>query len=537
MGVSCIYKLVIADDEAMICSLIKRLIDWEPLQLECVGVASSGTDCLAMVEELRPDIVITDIRMPGLSGLELIERCLEKDSAVKFIIVSGYGQFDYAQKAIRYGVSDFLIKPIQREELNDALKRVVGVLSGTEMTDTERTVAPDMRHSLLLSLFLRDFSIRKHPDIAALNRAYGYRFGDGYFLPVAICIDAKEEALGHAQTVLSNMQSILCDELGRRCIDYSATAQDQMAYALFQFPEEAMDGLQVALQYAFDRMLIAIQPYDLYHVTMGRGCITGMEGLQDSFTKAVCAVEGRRHLGPDALYDGSTLELQLVDSSHISIKEPNHELTSALQTMDPQGFSAFFLQEYQRQMPDMKRFPYSLGAYSRAFFAAFGRDIRKTSGDMALSQDRETALLHRLSDCQSGDEINACLVDCAYALSAEMQSSRPDLKLIQQVKVYIDANYRHRITLEDAAREVFLSPGYLGILFKRETGENFTDYLAGVRLDKAKELLKDVRLNVGQVSDLVGYKDTHYFSKLFKRAVGITPAQYRKFLSIDQGEQ
>lgn len=117
-------KVLIADDEPRVAMLVKQLIHWQEQGLECVGLFQDGQSALDAIRQLHPDIVITDIRMPVLSGLELIEKTLESEPQVRFVVISGYRYFEYAQRAIKYGVQDYLLKPIDEEELNRVLGKI-----------------------------------------------------------------------------------------------------------------------------------------------------------------------------------------------------------------------------------------------------------------------------------------------------------------------------------------------------------------------------------------------------------------------------
>ena len=117
-------RVIIADDEPKVLLLIRNLIQWEELGLELVATANDGISALDLIEELHPDIVITDIRMPGYDGIELIERAKALDSRIDFIIISGYRHFNYAQKAIRFGVEDYLLKPLKALEINQTLRKM-----------------------------------------------------------------------------------------------------------------------------------------------------------------------------------------------------------------------------------------------------------------------------------------------------------------------------------------------------------------------------------------------------------------------------
>lgn len=118
-------KVLIVDDEVKVCKLLLNLVDWNSLGLEVAGVANDGRTAYSMIETLKPDIVITDIRMPGFSGIELIEYVQKRFSHVHFIIISGYRQFEYASQAIKYGVEDYLLKPLKKAEIEKVLRKII----------------------------------------------------------------------------------------------------------------------------------------------------------------------------------------------------------------------------------------------------------------------------------------------------------------------------------------------------------------------------------------------------------------------------
>lgn len=186
-------KLLIADDEQHIIQLVRKLTDFERFDLELVGEATDGLTALHMVETLKPDILITDIKMPCLDGLELIEKIREKGLPISIIVISGHKQFDYAYSAIKYRVDDFIIKPINREDLNGALGRICTSIRNAALAASDGP-RPETAIWNSRSQFIEDAVSRvvKAASIEQLNQDYTYRFGPGYFTGICIKLDLPE---------------------------------------------------------------------------------------------------------------------------------------------------------------------------------------------------------------------------------------------------------------------------------------------------------------------------------------------------------
>ena len=532
-------KILIADDEPNICKLIKNLIDWDSLGLELIGFAYNGNESYDMITAHSPDIVITDIRMPGKNGLDIINDCLGQGLDIQFIIVTGHAEFDYARQAIKYGINDFLLKPVNREELNDALTRVIKRLLDAsereqvieEKLENSRTI---LRNSLLVLLHHRDFGPNDR-SVEALNDEFGFQFREGVFMPVIFKLYVNGKKTSHANRICDQMKLIVERELHSISTDLCIYEKSLSLLCLFNFPEHQLNEFQIALQYTLDVLLDLITPYNLYQVVLGTGTGTHtISELQASFLQAVCASKSRLYLGGNQIINGMNMETRLLNSTMISVEEPNRALQSIIELLDAEKFPAILRKEFRRQMPDMTLYPYSINSYIRKFIAALLRDISAIY-DLKNSQySNEQNIFSNVIKCYSLDEAETELTKRFGMLMEELQANSTDRKTIKVVKNYIELNFGQRIRLEDVAEKVFLSPAYLGILFKRETGQNFSDYLVTVRIEKAKEMLKDIRFNINETSDKVGYKDVRYFSKLFKSVVGVNPTQFRQMFA--QGE-
>ncbi len=190
-------KVLIADDEEKICQLIEKLIDWQALDMKLSGVANNGIEALERIEALSPDVVITDIRMPGYDGLDLVKKTRELNVGVEFVIISGYRHFEYAQTAIKYGVSDYLLKPIKKQELTETLEKIrVRYNEKSEQLTYEERVrlarksdAERLRTTWFSNVLYRDRSEQDCSSLEEINKQYYYQLKQGCFQIVCVKFD------------------------------------------------------------------------------------------------------------------------------------------------------------------------------------------------------------------------------------------------------------------------------------------------------------------------------------------------------------
>lgn len=226
-------KVVIADDEQKICQLIQLLIDWEALGMEIAAVVHNGVDAVEAVKEYQPDIMITDIKMPGYDGLEMISRAKEINPELEFIIISGYRNFNYAQQAIKYGVKDYLLKPIGEQELREALNNIrVKYMERKEALSQEEALKMKIQSNIdrirvdALKLFLNRKYRMEDMALEAVNEAYHFHFQAGCFRMVMVKLDG----IYHVnRTELEYMEhkvlQILEHKLRPVCIDMECTME------------------------------------------------------------------------------------------------------------------------------------------------------------------------------------------------------------------------------------------------------------------------------------------------------------------------
>lgn len=257
-------KVMIADDERMVCQLIEFLVQWETLEMQVVARAYNGVEALSAIKEYKPDIVITDIRMPGCDGLELIENAKAISPTLQFIIISGHRHFEYAQKAIKYGVKDYLLKPIQKDELVTTLSRMRrDYLEKTEQLTKEEKlkVYEQNNKNRIRRDFFNEVIFQKKVEknevtIPNINNKYMFNFREGMFQIAIIKIDGMHEgSKDDIQYMKDKMNQLIHVHLADDSYELETLTENFLCYLVLNFSEEKV-SLRNNLKAILDELLL-----------------------------------------------------------------------------------------------------------------------------------------------------------------------------------------------------------------------------------------------------------------------------------------
>lgn len=398
------YRVLIVDDEPIICKGLRDTIEWDSLGLEISGEAHNGTDALSLVQAHHPHILLTDIRMPGMDGITLIKTLRDLHVQMKIIILSGYSDYAFLKEAIRLGVDGYLLKPIDIDELISNLADLVNSIE----KETFRTTQLDRGMELLKA--------------NTLNRLVTHAIGRGEF-------DEKASFL-----------------------DISLTAERYLCAVCI--PQSECDGLPGGTD---PPMALVIR--DLCNNLLGCKGIT----FVDAKYRAVMVLFGAPG---DGLYDVADRILSYVSQQVIS----------------------------NGHLPVL----YGIGKIVDTV-----EDLWKSYAFATERFDREKTATE------------------AEPLDGKWNST------VDRTLAYIAAHHQEAISLKQVACVCGINTSYLGQIFKKATGESFTNYVNRFRIDKAKELLAQSTLKVYEVAEKVGFTDYHYFLKIFKKITGIVPTDTR----------
>ena len=526
-------KVMIADDEERICRLIEALVDWKALGMEVVAIAHNGLEAVEFAEKFRPDILITDIRMPGCSGLELIEKVKKAMPELEVIIISGYAHFEYAKSAIKFGVGEYLLKPINKAELTMTLERLRGKIEARlqEKEDIEQ-MEQKSRHDVLRlrGLLLERLSEQKGEGLSlqVLRDEYYLEMEPGCFQAIWLKIDSPEEELGKEgkNIVMERSGRLLESCLKHKCFDMVCREQEHGNYVgILNYAEGKQEEISLALKDCLNQLESGKKLYGEISFSMAVGSIVKEPAqMQKSLREASLLIEER-------LVKGTGRFLDYIPEGNSTLHEKNllekylRTITHAIEIMSEEEAKKALMQvrESVAEVRDVRGYELL--------------ELITSCGELFLSQvetkERKEKLelfSGKLRQCGSQEALFQVLGDLQRSYIRELlQQHEGDMvRPIRQAKQYIQNHYSEPITQEEVSNIVGLSSTYFSALFKKEEGEGFAKYLTAVRMEQAKILLRESNDPVSEICRRVGYNDLKHFIHNFEKATGLKPAAYRK---------
>lgn len=526
-------KVLIADDEKKVCRLIQMLCDWKKLDMELVGTAYNGIQAMEMVEQYRPDILITDICMPGCDGIEVIKHARDKGIFLEVLIISGYTDFKYAQSAIRYGVVDYLLKPIKQQELEETLLKL-----GARCRQERARL--DASHQLLQYMesdqlrrrcgiffdLLLPASTREIPELEVLNERYCYHFIPGLFRILVLKLDSTTgRNVGQAiQTVSAGMEEKLRAFLEECCQEMEICQDGDTSFIICNYSKESSHQFRQAVRNAVDQILMKRFQLGEIVFSLGMGkAVSDCSQLGVSLDGALAAVRERLLEGCDRLLEPPDVPYQK-DYSEL-IAGFNHNCAKALELMDEKmalscvdQLKESLLAEKSITGSDLLKVVSSVGIHAM------------TNG---LKNDHrgEISGFHKeCEECYQVDQLFRLLGErlCGMIESSRQEHQEEERRPVRLAKQYLMNHYTEAITLELVAAQVGFSSSYFSSVFKKEAGIGFADYLTQLRMEKAKDLLKNSKTNIKDICVEVGYSDLKHFTATFRKYTGLKPGEFRK---------
>ncbi|MBF1001042.1 MAG: response regulator [Lachnospiraceae bacterium] len=523
-----IHKVLIVEDERNIGILIQKLIHWQELHIELVGVLENGETALQVIGEKAPDIVLTDIKMPKLDGLGLIAACKERGYDIRFIIISGYKEFDYAHRAIGYGVDSYLLKPIQEMELNATIQAAI------EKKDQQNTL--DKKEDLLLQVEEREKQIKlNYLKNVLIHRGEGmesYPFVDEDHLYRAISIkldylnflqtDARQDELVMNRVIQLAESHFM--QLSGSDLNYVKSKLRLSCLLGYHTRERGrVNSLLNSLLTMLQELMISVGQYV---VTIGIGEETDhADEISRSMVESCDSLYYRLTYGTSRLIFYDCVEQSEID------REEQEQLDHVITVIrrDTPTYQYHTMESMVRDYFSPVR-PAKQDAVRVYHAAKKMADVFFDSIEIAKKEEKKQSILDSLEHCNRFSQLSQLLTgtfrDCMRESSemAQRRSSKP----IRFIENYCETHFADKITLDDMSAMLEMNPDYLSDLFKKETNKNFSAYITEIRMHHAKKLLVESNETIASIAERVGYSDPKYFSQLFKKTIGVKPIVYRQ---------
>ena len=524
------FRVLIADDEERICQLIQALGEWDRLGLEVVGTAGNGPDTLEMIRRLEPHILITDIRMPGCDGLQVVKEAHRLYPDLEVIVISGYAQFDYAQTAIRYGVGEYLLKPINRDALNHSLEKMAERCRARQThentLETLRVNRDDDRQQLRAKLITDLQSGNLEADSAEqFEHAYHFATLSDAYQVVLLKLDYQPEEMSAPSLTIvrAKVRDALEPVLEGNCTDSVIDFIGDCMTCVINYPQCRQETLRLQLRNSLNQLVAQRGIFGQIEFSLALGTLCARPAaLVASYHKGQQVLAERLMEGTGRMLEGEPGRSGLLEMDFQS--RYTIAIAHAVEVMNPEeADAAVDLLKDALAVPGARGWELQtlVGVAGIAFMARL---------DAAGSEQVLEAFRERCGLCSTVDGLFACLrrLQREQMEQTEQRLRDRDAQPIRNAKLYIRKNFARPITLEEVSAAIGFSVNYFSTLFKKETGEGFAKYLARVRMDEARAMLRETAQPVAEICRSVGYGDLKHFTHSFKAETGLTPGEYRK---------
>lgn len=529
-------KVIIADDEVHICSLLKHVIEWDSLGLVLLGAFQNGQDVLRQFEKEPADILICDIEMPGMNGIELIRQVTNAWPDCECVVVSGFRNFEYARTAMQYGVAHYLLKPIDAGELNGVLKSIVERSQAGPQPPT--SISEQSIRMGLLDYLLGGGS---GTDLETLNRKYHLHMQPGIFY----VLSAVFTDIDIHSDFLPQIMSIFSDIMKQKLMDFCHEAEvfrtsPVSALVLVNYDAGQEKLMHSMLDNALREALTELGGKTQCRCFFGVGIpVQDVAALPESRQSSLSAVCKRYEDANRPIYYAAFLERwdpagQAIELGH----DARSELANAIESIHVPAIQKWTEAQFRHNKKAFDAFPrlafdFCL-AVAELSLSTFDRLDVPVENKTAFRKNAEVLFQNCSSFVGLQKALATVLCD---AVTQRLSDKQQNMAVyVQQAMNYIDKHYAETITLEVIAEKLHISPVYLSVVFKSEAGMNYSKYLASARIEKSKELLKNKAMNLSQVANAVGYESTSYFTNLFRKHTGLKPSEYRRLHQHDIGD-
>lgn len=521
---------MLADDEGIVIDSLKFIINKEfPGECE-IEFARTGRNVIELADTFRPDIAVMDIQMPGINGIEAMREIRKTNSNVIFIVMSAYDKFDYAQEAIKLGAIEYITKPMNKDKMVATLSKAMKMVAtardrrSNELMVREKleTVVPIIENGFISNILFHEYF---DEDIENYKTMLDCTATNG-FMMVLVCGDTLDgnhmtNAVGSSvklQKQYKEIRDLLKDYFN--CYVGSVMANKIAVLIPYEASELDYSERSTYIERARELADKLAERTDI-KFRIGFGRVKELRKLEESYREAVDSLVMTKNTVAHA--DDLPIGCAYTEDYPVNLEkrffdEVEKGRTDAAVDAALDYFKWVITQDIMDAK--LKVLEFALRAEKSAYESGgmtYRLQDRRDYLPTIMGIDTQEALWNWFRE--------RVLFSCS-AINTKRDESSNDV--IDASKKYIENNYTKNINLEDVSREVNISSYYLSRIFKESTGVNFIDYLTNLRVEKAKELLSSTNLSMKEVATKAGYADPNYFSKLFKKIVGVTPTEYRE---------
>ncbi len=535
------YKILIVDDEDIVRKGIRKKLDWKSLGFEVIGEAENGREALAIAQEQWPDVILTDIKMPHMDGIELTKIINERMPDTQMIILTGYEEFEYAQKSVKLGVLDYVLKPISPKELTAVIVKIKNILDRKENSEKEiealkkqvKMSMPILRDRFLNDLISMPMEVNEIADKMKFHAVDlpGKRF--------CCCVVELDDYRIITENYTENEKQLLkftlLNTINKITVKYENIITFIAGYnyitLLFGVSLDSLSVISAQISDTCEELLNATEQSMNRTISIGVGRLyDSADKLRLSFKEACDALGYKFLLGKKNIIFASDVLCEQRPYNEYPF-EIEQQLLSAVRLGNPDeidvklnDFSGAVLQ-YSNISRDYIQLIYNqlLNAVLK-MIQEIGVDIKEIYSDGYRPH-------YEISKIDTLEDTSNWMKEFLNSVSLYITSERDHYYklMVEKARRYMEQNFSDSdISLSDVSSFVNVSSCYFSVIFKKEIGETFQEYMIKLRINRAKELLRTTDKKSYEIAEMIGYSDPHYFGVSFKKYVGVTPIEYRE---------
>ena len=501
------YRVFLVDDEPFIVEGLYDIMDWSGMGLEIAGHAENGRKALEAIRVTPVDILITDIAMPEMNGLELIRKAREVHPELKVIILSGYNEFDYLKEGMHLGIENYLLKPINVEELKSTLAGTIEKLNAPGLSRLWSIHDIDMLRDSIVYRWMTDKI--SYPELEERAALLSVRIDAPYFFVSILRTDREPDRL--YETVRQEVGAGNSDTLVFRNLDNDTGI-------LFALDDPASGKEQARQRLAGLRRKLP----GCVRISLG-DVVGGAENVHRSYARAKKAQEYFLVYHHETVIDAEQLPLQSEGSTRFLVDWTLY--SKHILSKDKEKLLQTIRDDFERLKTRKGLTPEMVRGLAIEMIIRLKEELQKIK--QIEMPDLYAEAIKQVTQASHADEL---LEIVSQAAEKTIESIIRDNKspVIQEILKLIHESYADTLTLKWLGEKFNIHPVYLGQLFHKETGSSFTDYVNRYRIEKAKELLRENKLKVHEIARKVGYWETGYFYRQFRKYTGLSPTEFKE---------
>lgn len=529
------YKLFLVDDEIDLVEGIRTSIDWNHYDIEICGEADNGVTALGKILLLKPDIIIMDIRMPKMNGLELLQNITSHKLKSKCIILSGYDDFSYAKKAIELNACNYLLKPCRPRDILESVLDIIKIIEKENIKEEllkKYQIEFNENLPTIKERFLR--TMLKNPiiddhNIWAKFESFNINLRNSNLVVSIITLDYStvlhelysSTDIGNIKNSIKNFININMNQLN--FYEVLEDEEDILLIISLDKKEDYKKDLLETLNNIKDSIKLSLG----FSVTIAIGSlVNSLLNINESYCSADIAIGSKFFLGDDRLITPE--DINTIDYKPNSYPL-NEELSiiNALRILDENSLKESIENFYNYLSSNGIPSKDHMKGATLSLLGSVYKFCIESNIDINSSSNRNFSAFDKILNCSTLSEIKDQIQLILNSIFYRINDIEKQNSLVKIAVNYITQNYNKDISLETIAKQIYITPGYLSQLFKQETGINFLEFVNKYRIEKSKEFLKNKTLKNYEIATLVGYSNEKHFSKTFKKYTGLTPTKYK----------